>query len=49
MEPSHSAAFEKAIGVTLIDSHTYSAHLDPKWCIGVGMYIFRIARMRLLC
>ncbi|KAJ5450929.1 hypothetical protein N7491_000111 [Penicillium cf. griseofulvum] len=33
-EPSHSALFENAISVTPIDSTTYSANLDPQWCIG---------------
>jgi hypothetical protein len=33
-EPSH---FEKAIAVTPIDASTYSANLDPSWCIGKGM------------
>ena len=41
MAESHSAAFEKAIEVTPVDSHTYSAHLDAKWCIGVGMLYTR--------
>ncbi|KAL2820638.1 thioesterase-like superfamily-domain-containing protein [Aspergillus granulosus] len=33
-EPCHSALFEEAIQVSRIDSHTYSAYLDPVWCIG---------------
>ncbi|KAL2859434.1 thioesterase-like superfamily-domain-containing protein [Aspergillus pseudodeflectus] len=32
--PAHSTTFEKAIHVTPIDTNTYSAHLDPSWCIG---------------
>jgi hypothetical protein len=35
-EPAHSTTFEKAIHVTPIDTNTYSAHLDPSWCIGQG-------------
>lgn len=37
--------FEKAIEVTPLDSQTYSAHLDQKWCIGAvphGGYIASI-------
>ncbi|KAL3455598.1 thioesterase-like superfamily-domain-containing protein [Aspergillus heterothallicus] len=34
-EPAHSATFEKAIAVTPIDANTYSAFLDPSWCIGL--------------
>ncbi|EAW22563.1 thioesterase family protein [Aspergillus fischeri NRRL 181] len=37
-EPCHSAEFEKAINVTPIDSHTYSAYLDPQWCILSGKF-----------
>ncbi|KAL4746202.1 thioesterase-like superfamily-domain-containing protein [Aspergillus terricola var. indicus] len=33
-EPSHSFVFEKAIAVTPIDANSYSAYLDPAWCIG---------------
>ncbi|KAL3487471.1 thioesterase-like superfamily-domain-containing protein [Aspergillus germanicus] len=33
-EPAHSSTFEKAIAVTPIDTNTYSAYLDPSWCIG---------------
>ncbi|KAL2813778.1 thioesterase-like superfamily-domain-containing protein [Aspergillus cavernicola] len=32
-EPCHSSIFEKAIAVMPIDANTYSAHLDPSWCI----------------
>lgn len=40
-EPCHSAEFEKAINVTPIDSHTYSAYLDPQWCILSGKFNLR--------
>ncbi|KAL3442278.1 thioesterase-like superfamily-domain-containing protein [Aspergillus insuetus] len=33
-EPTHSSAFEKAINVTPLDANTYSAYLNPSWCIG---------------
>ncbi|GAD94771.1 hypothetical protein NFIA_012520 [Paecilomyces variotii No. 5] len=33
-EPCHSSFFEKAISVVPINSNTYSAQLDPAWCIG---------------
>ncbi|KAJ5380353.1 uncharacterized protein N7496_002781 [Penicillium cataractarum] len=33
-QPSHSSLFEKAMTVIPIDSSTYSANLDPAWCIG---------------
>ncbi|KAL2812019.1 thioesterase-like superfamily-domain-containing protein [Aspergillus cavernicola] len=34
--PSHSTVFEKAITVTPISLHTYEAHLDQQWCIGMA-------------
>ncbi|KAL4874794.1 thioesterase-like superfamily-domain-containing protein [Aspergillus karnatakaensis] len=34
-DPAHSTLFENAIAVKSLDSHTYEAHLDPAWCIGV--------------
>ncbi|KAL6232815.1 hypothetical protein BDW75DRAFT_216677 [Aspergillus navahoensis] len=33
-KPAHSPLFEKAIAVTPLDRNTYSAYLDPSWCIG---------------
>ncbi|KAL2812283.1 thioesterase-like superfamily-domain-containing protein [Aspergillus granulosus] len=49
-EPCHSPIFEKAITVVPIDSNTYSAYLDPSWCIAtvphggyIGSILYRTA------
>lgn len=34
---SNAPAFEEAIAVTPLTSHTYSADLQDSWCIGTGM------------
>ncbi|KAL2837010.1 thioesterase-like superfamily-domain-containing protein [Aspergillus pseudoustus] len=34
-DPAHSSTFENAIAVTPVNANTYSAHLDPAWCIGL--------------
>lgn len=32
-----TSAFEEAIAVTPLGSHTYSANLQEEWCIGTGI------------
>lgn len=36
MAAAHTQAFEDAITVTPLTSHTYAAYLREEWCIGAG-------------
>lgn len=37
--PPHTQAFEDAITVIPMTSHTYSAYLPEEWCIGTGAFL----------